>query len=196
MYSIYDPNYAYGGDSYYGGYRTRTFGEIFPSYDAFRAEIWDTDIPIPDDIKDDEQMSLIYAMLYSRYGNSHIINSDENQFLYRLAATIYQYGPTYIKRLSIQEEIRKLTTEQLREGSRAIYNHSLNPDTPPSTSTLEELPTIDSQNTTNYKKSAAEGYAIISSLLETDMTDDFLREFRKLFIKVLAPDRPLLYDIP
>lgn len=194
-YAIFDPANLHGADcnTYYGGYRTRTFAEIFPSYSEFAADLDSTEIPLS---LTEEDLTITYYALYSRYGNSHIINSDENQFLYRLVMNIFQYAPTWLKRLSIQEEIRTLSLEELRRGSRAVYNHSYNPDTAPSTASLQELPTIDSQNTTNYEKSIAEAYATLSALLETDMTEDFLIKFRPLFIKVLAPDYALTYEIP
>lgn len=39
-----------------------------------------------------------------------------------------------------------------------------------------------------------EAYAQLAALLETDVTEDFLNKFKYLFIKVAAPDYPLLYE--
>ena len=38
-----------------------------------------------------------------------------------------------------------------------------------------------------------EGYAQLLSLLETDVTGEFIDKFKKLFIVVTAPDYPLYY---
>ena len=175
--------------SYYGGYRTRKFTDIFPDSATFENTANDIGIPLSNINNKD----LIYYLLYARYGNSHIAFSDETQFIYSLYMTIFQYGPTWEKRLDVQEKIRNLSDEELVKGGRAIYNHSFNPSSEPSTSTLEELLTINDQNTTNYKKSAIEGYALLLSVLETDVTEEFINKFRKLFIQVLSPDYPLLY---
>lgn len=174
--------------SYYGGYRTRKFTDIFPDIDSFKDTAENIGIPLKV-----TNLDTIFYLLYARYGNSHISFSDETQFIYSLFMTIFQYGPTWEKRLDVQEKIRNLSDEELVKGGRAIYNHSFNPSSEPSTSTLEELLTINDQNTTNYKKSTIEGYALLLSVLETDVTEEFINKFRKLFIQVLSPDYPLLY---
>ena len=40
-----------------------------------------------------------------------------------------------------------------------------------------------------------EGYSILLSLLDDNLLDKFLRKFRKLFLRVLAPTRARLYDV-
>lgn len=106
---------------------------------------------------------------------------------------IFEYGPTWAKRLEIQDKLRDLTEEELITGGRAIYNHATNPSSLPSTSALEELDYIDNQSTTNYKKSKIEGYSLLIGLLETDVTEQFIRKFRKLFIAIVEPELPLWY---
>ena len=80
------------------------------------------------------------------------------------------------------------------QGSKAIYNHSYNPGTSPATTTLDELPTINDQNTTNYKKSELEALASLDAILANDVVDDFIHKFKRLFITIVAPDYPLLYS--
>jgi len=148
----------------------------------------------PEDKYQIEGLNVLYYLLYAKYGNSHIAYTDENQFRFAVAATIWQYAPTWWKKVEIQKELRGLREEDLLLGGKAIYNHSYNPSTAPSTSTLEELLTINDQNTTNYKKSKMEGFANLLSLLETDVSAEFIDKFKKLFITITAPDYPLLYE--
>ena len=103
------------------------------------------------------------------------------------------YGPTWEKRLEIQKELRNLNIEELQKSATAIYNHSYNPSTEPSTQTLEELRTINDQNVTKHKRSKTDAYALLLSLLETDVTEEFLSKFKKLFIQVVSPELPLWY---
>lgn len=93
--------------------------------------------------------------------------------------------------MQIQANIRQLQEQDLVQGSKAIYNQASNPRQVPTT---EELAFINNQNTTNYKKSVLEGYSDLLMLLKEDITEDFLRRFRDLFIKITAPDYPLLYS--
>ena len=178
--------------TYYGGFRTQTFTEIFKNYQVFQAAWGVTPLGTPELTDDD--IKRIYMLLYSRYANSHIASRDVTQFNYHLMSLIWQYGPTWKKKLEIQQSLRGMSEEEMIKGGKAIYNHSYNPSTAPSTSTMEELLTINDQNTTNYKKSKLEGYSILLSLLEADVTEEFISKFKKLFLVLVAPDYPLLYE--
>ena len=69
----------------------------------------------------------------------------------------------------------------------------MNPGTAPSTSSLEELPGIDDQNTTQYKKNKLDAYANLMGLLEKDVTEEFLSKFKSLFLKFVEREIPLWY---
>jgi hypothetical protein len=181
-------------DSYYGGFRSRTFSDVFPTVGDFQA-LYD-EAEIPQKLANSKSIPTIYYLLYARYGNSHISYSDENQFKYALLSKIFMYGPSWEKRLDIQDKIRALTEQDIMTGGKAIYNHAFNPGTPPSTDTLEELTSINDQNTSNFKKSKLDGYSALIALIETDVTESFISKFKDLFIKITAPDYPLLYQIP
>ena len=177
-------------NSLYGNYRTRKFTDIFPNADEFLAKYRNCGIITP---IQEATLTNLYYLLYARYGNSHITNSDENQFTYKMFSIIFQYGPTWEKRLDIQNKLRNLTEDELMYGTKAIYNTANNPGTEPSTGSLEELPYINSQNTTGYKKSKMDAYANLLALLDTDVTEDFIKKFGKLFITILEPREPLWY---
>ena len=177
-------------NSEYGNYRTKKFTDFYPNAKDF---VNDYHLcGIPSTITDDTATTLYY-LLYARYGNSHIISSDENQFKYKMFSIIFQYGPTWEKRLDIQNKLRNLTEDELMRGTKAIYNTANNPGTEPSTGSLEELQYINSQNTTGYKKSKMDAYANLLALLDTDVTEDFIKKFGKLFITILEPREPLWY---
>lgn len=178
-------------NSYYGSYRTRTFADVFKDAETFRDSF--AQFPAQSALNED-QFNIIFYLLYARYGNSHSAYTDENQFKAAIYSTCWQYAPTWAKRLEVQDKLRALTDNELMLGGKAIYNHSYNPSTAPSTSNLEELTTINDQNTTNYKKSKMEGYATLLSLLETDVTEEFISKFKKHFLTIVAPDYPLLYE--
>ena len=97
------------------------------------------------------------------------------------------------KEISSSKAIRDLTADDIRLGSKAIYNQAMNPSTEPSTSTLDEITYINTQNTTNYKKSPLDGYALLLELLDTDVTKEFIDKFKVCFKVFVQPERPLIY---
>lgn len=175
-----------------GNYRTRKFKQIFDDSDLFADEYSDSEFGSGDEFSNAD-LTLIYALLYSRYGNSNIASDDENQFKYKVFATIFMYGPTWLKRLEVQKALRELSIDELQTGSKAVYNSALNPSGQPSTDTAQELNYINQQNTTKHKRSKLEAYGNLMTLLETDVTEDFIAKFKKLFITIVQPDYPLWY---
>ncbi len=174
----------------YGNYRNRKFTDIWTTVADFISDYNSNGIMTT---ISDQSASLLYYLLYARYGNSTIASSDENQFKYKLFSTVFMYGPTWEKRLQIQKDIRDLTLDEIQRGGKAIYNSALNPNQAPTTSSLEELNFINQQNTSNFIKSKVDAYAILIDLLETDVTEQFIGQFKKLFLVVVSPELPLWF---
>lgn len=186
-------------NSVYGNYRTRTFADIFPDKTQFLTEYGTNGVtaavvaqtekkPITD-----KSAEILYFMLYAKYGNSSIASSDENQFKYKLWTTIYEYGPAWEKRQEIQQKLRTLTDDEINATTMMIYNHAFYNGSEPA---VEILPGIDSQNTTKGKRGKLEGIRMLWEMLVTDVTEQFLGQFKKLFIKVVMPQLPLWYEQP
>ena len=137
----------------------------------------------------------LYYLLYARYGNSIIASTDLNQFKYKVWMTIFQYGPAWKKRMQIQEKLFNLSPDDsaVLQGTVMLYNHAENPDTTPTTDAFDALAGINSQNTSNVKRGKLEGYAMLNALISTDVTEEILAKFKKLFLKFLAPQKALLY---
>lgn len=190
--------------------------EMFPRYDTkLFTEIYDNAVDFVTDYKNsglydattggtpsvthlnnslsDANATLLFYLLYSKYGNNPIANYDVNQFKYKMWAIIFQYGPTWAKKLDIQNKLRELTDDEIRLGSKAIYNHAFNPSTDPSTGSLEELIAINEQNTTNFKKSKIEGYASLWNMITSDVTETFIKKFEKLFKQFVTPEKTWIY---
>lgn len=163
---------------------TKTFTQVFENFDSFKDSYDATTFA---GAITDNNLEILYYLLYARFANSPITNFDVNQFKYKMFGIIWQYGPTWEKRLEIQDSIRSLSNDDLLQGAKAIYNHAANPGTDPTTSTLEELNYIDSQNTTNYKRSKMDAYAQLWTILISDVTENFLDRFKPLFKKFISP---------
>ena len=180
---------GYSG-SLYGSYRQKRFTDVYERVEDFLADYKDCGIPTT--ISDSSAQTLFY-LLYGSYGNDIVASSDINRFKYKLFSIIFQYAPNWEKQLEIQNKLRGLTEEDIRLGSRQIYNTAQNPSTEPSTDTTDELQYINNQNVTKNQRGVLEGYATLLSLLRTDVTQEFLNRFRKLFLTIVQPEEPLLY---
>ena len=147
-------------------YDTNLFCEIWDSSDSFLADYNNTGTEFTNQVPttiSQENALMTYLLLFSRYGNNPIANYDVNQFKNKIFTIIWQYGPAWEKRLSMQEDIRNLTLQEITQGTKTdwssegsqsqnnsgtnttINNHAFNPSTAPTTQTTNELDYIDQQ---------------------------------------------------
>ena len=147
-------------------YDTNLFCEIWDSSDKFLADYNNTGTEFTNQVPttiSQENALMTYLLLFSRYGNNPIANYDVNQFKNKIFTIIWQYGPAWEKRLSMQEDIRNLTLQEITQGTKTdwssegtqsqnnsgtdttINNHAYNPSTAPTTQTTNELDYIDQQ---------------------------------------------------
>ena len=147
-------------------YDTNLFCEIWDSSDKFLADYNNTGTEFTNQVPpviSQQNALMTYLLLFSRYGNNPIANYDVNQFKNKIFTIIWQYGPAWEKRLSMQEDIRNLTLQEITTGTKTdwssegtqsqnnsgtdttINNHAFNPSTAPTTQTTNELDYIDQQ---------------------------------------------------
>ena len=91
-------------------YDTKLFTDIWNRVTEFLYDY--QHVGIPTTISSTNATTLYY-LLYARYANNPIANYDEEQFKYKVFSIIFQYGPTWEKRLSIQQTLRGLQLEDL-----------------------------------------------------------------------------------
>ena len=108
---------------------------MFPQYDTkLMTDVWSqasdflTDYQnagIPTTISN-QNATTLYYLLYAKYGNTPIANYDENQWKYKMFSVIFQYGPTWEKRLDIQTTLRGLQIADLIDNGsyRALSSQS------------------------------------------------------------------------
>jgi hypothetical protein len=178
------------------GHRTRLLQDIFPDFETFEALYRDCGIPTV--IKEDEgyanfNLQTIYIILMAEYANTPIKSSDEERFKLKFMSTLYEYGPTWQREMYLQYKLLDASDEEIVTGGKAIYNHARNPGTVPNTQTLEDLPYIDDQSTTNYKKNKPDAYREIREGLTPSITKRFVDKFRPLFVNILYGNYPVVY---
>lgn len=175
----------------YGNTINRKFCDIFPDIETFKTEYEDSGLFI--ETNKITNIDILYLLLYAKYGNSTIKSYDENQFKYKVFSTIFMYGPTWEKRLDIQSKIRSLSEDDITLGSKRINNISYNPSDPPNNDSMTPLTTINQQVFDGWKKSPLEGYSNLMAIVDTDVTEEFLGKFKKLFRKVVLPDTTVTF---
>lgn len=96
--------------------------QMLPRYDTkLMTQVWDSAAKFVHDYKNvgipttitDQNATTLYYLLYARYGNTPIANFDENQFKYKIFSVIFQYGPTWEKRLEVQGLLRQMSLEDM-----------------------------------------------------------------------------------
>ncbi len=132
--------------------------KMIPQYDTkIFTDIWDNaedfvydykNVGIPYTISDTNATTLFY-LLYARYGNNPIANYDETQFKYKVFSIIFQYGPTWEKRLSIQQTLRGLQLSDIIDdgGLSELFTHSGNSSS--NTSNAGTTSKVSASNTSN-----------------------------------------------
>lgn len=171
-------------------YNTPLFTDVYSEVDSFLEDM--NNCGIPAKLQSDKATTLFY-LLYARYGNSPIANTDVEQFKYKLFSVIFQYGPTWAKKLEIQDSLNALKLEDIVIAGKQISNHAYNPSTAPSNATLDELTHINEQNVQTQKRNTIDAYRNLWSMLNDKLTDEFLDKFEYLFKAFVLPENPILF---
>lgn len=140
-------------------------------------------------------MTTLYYLLWARYASSHIRSDYPQQWKMKLMMTVFEYGPTWSKRLEIQEKVRNMSDDEIQKGTIMTYNTAMNPDGAPTTETWDTLKGINSQNKNLYQRGKLDSYAYIDQILKTDVTREFIEKFKKFFDIMAAPGMKLDYDL-
>lgn len=180
----------------YGNYRTRTLSDIFGDVETFAAARATFEKVCPSDLVSGDDLELIYLLLMGRYADSHIAAANENRFVLSFFAKIGASAPAFLKNLEIQRKLKglDLDSDDLNVGGTRIYNHAAHPGTEPSTGALDELTYISDQTVDKTKRSKIDAMALLASLLDSDLYENFTRQFAHFFVRIAAPRSPLYYE--
>ena len=140
-------------------------------------------------------MTTLYYLLWARYASSHIRSDYPQQWKMKIMMTVFEYGPTWSKRLEIQEKVRNMSDDEIQKGTIMTYHCAMNPDGAPTTDTWDTLQGINSQNKNLYQRGKLDSYAYIDQILKADVTRDFIEKFKKFFDIMAAPGMKLDYDL-
>ena len=174
-------------------YDTKSFAEIIPDYDSFK-ELFDNEFDsYAKDCITATSLNKLYWLLYARYADNPIANRSETRFKARLVAITFQKAPTWERKLGVQASLRGLTEDELQTGARTIFNRALHDETPPGTNTDTELTYINSQDVSKLKRSKLDAYSYLMDVLKTDVTEELISSYAKLFSKFVTPNITRIY---
>ena len=104
-------------------YDTELFTEVWGDVKGFLYDYQHVGIPATISTVN---ATTLYYLLYAKYGNTPIANYDQTQWKYKMFSIIFQYGPTWEKRLSIQTTLRGLNISDLVDNGsfHELFSHS------------------------------------------------------------------------
>lgn len=178
-------------------YNTKTFSQILPDFASFK-KLFDEDFDqYAKDCITSTNLNKLYWLLYAKYADNPIANLSESRFKAKLVAITFQKGPTWERKLGVQASLRGLSDDELQTGARNILNRALHPEQEPGTDTDTELTYINSQDVTKNRRSKLDAYSYLMDVLRTDVTEEFIQAYAKLFSKFVSPtiDRIYVNDV-
>lgn len=178
-------------NSFYGRMHNLSFTEVWDKAESFVKDF--KECPLYNNISD-EKLTTLFYLLYSNYGNSSIAFNDVNLFKFKVYSIIYTKGLKWSRNLDLQDKLTKLEDNEILRGTMAIYNNSLNPaEGGMITTEIGEISDyVNQQNVTKYAKNYIDAYMLYSQSLK-DVSSSFIKEFEKLFLRVVRPDYNNLY---
>lgn len=113
-------------NSLYGNYRNFKFHDIWDNANDFVADYKDSGLYASTNKITDTNANTLFYLLYARYANSTVASSDPTQFQYKVFSIIFEYGPTWEKRLDIQNTLRNLSAADIKAGLSEARTNSRN----------------------------------------------------------------------
>ena len=113
--------------AYVGGYRTRSFSEIYPDFATFQTAYKKGAFPdmlLTGTGYTNFGLSTIYALLMARYFESHISTDSEDAFELQLMSRIFQHGQAWQKEMYLQQKLIGMTDADILDGGKIVYNHA------------------------------------------------------------------------
>ena len=164
------------------------FSQIWEDADAFLADYENYEDNIDDLNKvDDKYVKLTWQLIASKYANTPIRSNSPEQFKLSVFGIMFSETPTWVKKLELQKTIRDMTESDLTTGETSVSNEATNPDEQPTSQTLDELNYINRQHVQKQKRSKIQAYALQMGMIESDLSESYVRRFASLFARVWVP---------
>ena len=175
-------------------YNTAVFTDVFPDFASFKATFDDDFDKYAKDCITATNLKTLYYLLFARYGANPIVNYSEDIFKAKIVGITLQKGPTWERKLALQKTLRDLTESDLLSGARTMFNRAVHPEQEPGTDTDTELTYINAQDVSKQRRSKLDAYSYLQDVLKTDVTEEFIQSYAKLFSKFVSPTIMRVYE--
>lgn len=188
----------------FGEFITYKFSDVWPDYNTFKTSFNNLPKSFQNHIigkktssgitLDTDSLETLYYLIAGQYKNSHIANTDLDQFQALFFNTMYQNTQAYLKKQEIRDNLLALTDDEILAGTTTVFNHAYNPSTEPSTGSTNELDYVNDQNVTKYKKAKVDAYSMYLSEIRSDPTETYLGKFKPLFLMIVEPYNEIIFE--
>lgn len=169
----------------------KTFSDIYSSYESFSEDFSGLGGVFVQHLSETFEKKTFY-LLTAYYGDLAISGyRNETRWKLKLFALIAEYGPEWETKTDLQEKLRAMTIDQIKEQGLSIRNSAYNPDNSPSDASLKELQYISSQQTARDTVNDLEATLQKYGALADGLDQDYMAHFKPLFSKFLLKDDPL-----
>lgn len=169
-------------------FNTKLFSQIWQDATEFKEDYLNYETAIDNLNKvDNKYVILTWQLIASKFGSTPIRSDSPEQFKLAVFSIMASEAPTWARRLELQKSVRDLTEADLIAGDSTIANRAENPDSAPTTQTMDELTYINVQTTSKQKRSKVHAYALLDSLLQNDLCETYVHRFNSLFKRVYVP---------
>lgn len=161
--------------------------DLFPTVDVWNdwCEVYGISEMDPD----------IYTHIMIKYGGDCLRYSSHDMAAAKVFQILSIEYPAYIRKREAAEAIYLLELEAFKHGTLTVANQAANPNTTPSTDSLDPLPYIAAQQTVGTKLDDLEGLQRQYRATYTKYLDDLLKSLENLFQGILTESEDVyLYD--
>ena len=175
-------------------YNTKLFIDVYPTFDSFKHDFDEEFDMYAKDCISATSLKKLYWLLYSHYASNPIVNYSVIIFRSKVVAITFQKGPTWERKLALQKTLRDLSDDDLLTGARTIFNRAMHDESAPSTDTDTELTYLNSQDVSKQRRSKLDAYSYLQDVLKTDVIEEFIQSYAKLFSKFVSPSITRIYE--
>lgn len=164
--------------------KTFVFKDLIPTFDKF-LELYDNYM-IEHINLDDEELEIIYKILYNNYCNCSVAYDTPNAFYRMFFLEIFNSGEDYIIKLNMVKRLRQLSEDDLVKEYETVSNVANNDNEIVSDPLQHIVPYITTQSSSTSKGNKANAILRGLSAYRDNNVKYFVDKFQYLFLTIFG----------